>query len=49
MARASRSHMTLRDWLNAADAALYRAKHEGRNQVASVFSALDGGELQRLY
>ncbi|MBU6466145.1 MAG: diguanylate cyclase [Burkholderiales bacterium] len=49
MARASRSHMTLRDWLNAADAALYRAKHEGRNQVASVFGALDGGELQRSY
>lgn len=35
MAQANRSHMTLRDWLNAADAALYRAKHEGRNQVAS--------------
>lgn len=38
IAQASRSHITLRDWLNAADEALYRAKHEGRNQVASVFA-----------
>ena len=41
IAQASRSHLTLRDWLNAADAALYRAKSEGRNQVASMFSALE--------
>ncbi len=36
MAHAARQHITLRDWLNAADSALYRAKHEGRNQVAST-------------
>lgn len=41
IAQASSKHINLRDWLNAADAALYRAKHEGRNQVASMFSALD--------
>ena len=36
MAHASPLHITLRDWLNEADSALYRAKHEGRNQVAST-------------
>lgn len=40
MAQASRSHITLRDWLNAADSALYRAKHEGRNQVAGMAGSL---------
>lgn len=40
MAQANRKHITLRDWLNAADAALYRAKNEGRNQVASQFMEL---------
>lgn len=34
MAPLRTEHLTLRDWLNAADAALYRAKAEGRDQVA---------------
>ena len=35
LAEAQRGHLTLRDWINAADAGLYRAKHAGRNQVAN--------------
>jgi len=34
MAQAQSSHLTLRDWLNTADMAMYRAKHGGRNRVA---------------
>ena len=33
LAPAKGSHRTLRDWLNDTDAALYRAKDGGRNQV----------------
>ena len=36
LAMAQLRHADLRDWINAADAALYRAKHLGRNQVAEV-------------
>lgn len=41
MAQATRHHLTLRDWLNEADEALYRAKSDGRNQVASMFIPLE--------
>ena len=41
MAQASRSHVSLRDWLNAADAALYRAKSAGRDRVADEEGTLD--------
>lgn len=34
VAKAARQHQQLRDWMNDADAALYRAKHRGRNQVS---------------
>lgn len=33
VANASEAHAGLQDWLDAADAAMYRAKREGRNQV----------------
>ncbi|MGA8008886.1 MAG: GGDEF domain-containing protein, partial [Thiomonas sp.] len=36
LAMAQPRHADLRNWINAADAALYRAKHLGRNQVAEV-------------
>jgi diguanylate cyclase len=35
VAAASHRHATLRAWIDAADAALYTAKHSGRNRVAS--------------
>lgn len=34
LAAAQPRHLALRDWMDAADTALYRAKHAGRNQVA---------------
>lgn len=34
LAETRRSQLSLRDWINDADAALYRAKDQGRNQVA---------------
>jgi diguanylate cyclase len=34
VAQARARHATVRDWMDDADAALYRAKSEGRNQVA---------------
>lgn len=34
LAETMRSQLSLRDWINDADAALYRAKHQGRNRVA---------------
>jgi len=34
LAETVRSQLSLRDWINDADTALYRAKHAGRNQVA---------------
>ncbi len=34
LAAAQPQHLALRDWMDAADTALYRAKHAGRNQVA---------------
>jgi len=34
IAQARARHATVRDWMDDADAALYRAKSEGRNQVA---------------
>lgn len=40
MAQASRSHLTLRDWLNAADTALYRAKSDGRDRVFAAASVV---------
>ena len=35
VAAADRHHQSLRDWMNAADAAMYVAKNEGRNRVAA--------------
>ena len=35
LAAAQPRYQSLREWMNAADAALYRAKHAGRNQVAA--------------
>lgn len=39
LAVAQPGHADLRAWINAADHALYRAKHLGRNQVADVADA----------
>ncbi|MDD4886087.1 MAG: diguanylate cyclase [Thiomonas sp.] len=39
LAVARPEHATLLDWINAADHALYRAKHQGRNQVAEAACA----------
>ena len=38
-----RSQLSLRDWINDADAALYRAKHAGRNQVAGSSAPMPPG------
>ena len=40
VANADASHAGLQDWLDAADAALYTAKREGRNKVAVAPAAL---------
>lgn len=39
LAEATRDHATLEQWLERADSALYRAKHAGRNQVATAAAA----------
>lgn len=39
LAETQRSQLSLRDWINDADAALYRAKDQGRNQVAGPAAA----------
>lgn len=39
LAETTPSQAGLRDWMNDADLALYRAKHAGRNQVADFGAA----------
>ncbi len=39
LAETQRSQLTLRDWINDADTALYRAKHQGHNRVAGPAAA----------
>ena len=43
LAETMRSQLSLRDWINDADAALYRAKHAGRNQVAGSSAPMPPG------